>query len=221
MKIVALGAWGEKCYFSDGWNTFDFMVVVLCYINYIPNSGNATALRALRALRPLRSFGLVPQLRKTFNGIMNVLAHTLRVEIVDWFLMFVVTLVAVQLWAGQMSGSCFYKDPSASNTNYHPPAPTRLYIASNTAGVQANTAYSVLPGFVRTRLINNLFYNADFGYGMCALDAHGPAFAATNLPTLAGFAPTAPPGSRAAVLAILAAAPRPPHPDLLAPSRRR
>ena len=192
MKIIALGAWGPNSYFSDGWNTFDFCVVVLCYINYIPNSGNATALRALRALRPLRSFGLVPQLRKTFNGILNVLRNTARVEIVDWFLMFVVTLVAVQLWAGQMSGGCFYKDPNFDASDYAPPSVTRLNIASNVYGVQANTAYSAIPGFVRTRLINNLFYNADSGFGLCALDAHGPAFKGTNLPTLAGFAPAPP-----------------------------
>ena len=192
MKIIALGAWGPNSYFSDGWNTFDFCVVVLCYINYVPNSGNATALRALRALRPLRSFGLVPQLRKTFNGILNVLMHTARVEIVDWFLMFVVTLVAVQLFSGQMSGGCFYKDPNFDASDYMPPAPTRLNIASNTAGVQANTAYSVMPGYVRTRLINNLFYNADFGYGMCALDARSEAFQGTNMPTLAAFAPAPP-----------------------------
>jgi len=45
---------------------------------------------------------------------------------------------------------------------------------------------------VRTRLINNLFYNADFGYGLCALDARSSAFTATNLPTLAAFAPAPP-----------------------------
>lgn len=194
MKLVALGAWGQHSYFSDGWNCFDFAVVVLCYINYVPNSGNATALRALRALRPLRSFGLVPQLRKTFNGILNVLFHIFKVEIVDWFLCFVFTLVCVQLFAGQMSGGCFYPDPNVDmySANYPMPTPSLLGQNSNTAGVVANTAWSVMPGFVRVRLINNLLYNADSGYGICALDAQSPAFAATNLPTLASFAPAPP-----------------------------
>jgi hypothetical protein len=36
------------------------------------------------------------------------------------------TLVAVQLWAGQMSGGCFYADPNALVGGYTPPAPVRL-----------------------------------------------------------------------------------------------
>ena len=173
VKIIALDAFGAHSYSSDGWNVFDFAVVVLCYLNYVPNTGNATALRTLRALRPLRSFGLVPALRRTFNGIMAVAYHEVRVEIIDWFLMFVVTLTGVQLWAGAMSGGCFYPDPFGSANV----STGRLNFASNTAGLIAGTDRTVVPGWVRNRFVNYLFYSAQDAAGVCGLQRATTGFA--------------------------------------------
>jgi len=185
VKLIALGPEGKHGYISDGWCVFDFLVVVLCYLNYIPNTGNATALRALRALRPLRSFGLVPALRRTFNGIMAVAAHEFRVEIIDWFLMFVFALCGVQLWSGIMSGGCFFPNPGYV-AGQQLPAPVTLGISSNTALISSGTDLTVVPGFIRNRFINSYFYNADHAYGHCALPASTFGRAA---PAAFGFAP--------------------------------
>ena len=187
IRIFALGAWGENSYFWDPWCCFDFAVVVLCYLVYIPNSGNATALRALRALRPLRSFGLIPSLRKTFNGILAVIGHVIKVEIVDWMLMTIWALVGVQLFAGNMSGGCFFPDPAYPYANGTSPSSYFIAATSNTAGIQAGTAVEALPGMIRNRFINNLLYNADQAWGYCALGRQ--AFTTTNLPTIQGFGP--------------------------------
>lgn len=177
LKIIAIGA---AAYFSDGWCITDFVVVVMTFLVYIPGTGNASALRALRALRPLRTFGLIPSLRRNFNGIIAVGAHSacfsgagdtggngvplctspafravLRVDLLEWFLMFASALVAVQLWAGTMSGGCFYPDPNAPYTNTTPPwLSLASSVTSNTGGIVPSTKFTVMPGFVRNRMNN-------------------------------------------------------------------
>ena len=173
--IVALG---ERAYFTDPWRVLDFGVVVLCYLVYIPGTGNASALRALRALRPLRTFGILPTLRTTFAGVLAIGKVTLTMSLLEWFFEFVFTMVGVNLWAGSMSGGCFATAPFS-------------YLPSNASAainmVTSNTFFIVPPSLnvsfggtrlYRNRFIDNLAYNSDEARGYCRMD---PLFSALGL----------------------------------------
>lgn len=82
--LVMIVALGENIYFTDGWRILDATVVMLCYLVYIPGTGNASALRAMRALRPLRTFGMIPVLRSTFAGILAIGEVTIIMSQLEW-----------------------------------------------------------------------------------------------------------------------------------------
>lgn len=158
LKIIAIGT---SDYFSDGWCLLDFTVVVICFLVYIPGMGNASALRALRALRPLRTFGLIPSLRRTFNGILAVGRHILRVDMLEWFIILVAALVGLQIWTGSTKGACFYQ-------NAEPPPPWAYSTTLNEAGL-LSTAYTQYPGYIRNRVGNHIIVNAGTGSGFCKI----------------------------------------------------
>ena len=159
LKIIAIGA---ADYFGDGWCLLDFTVVVICFLVYIPGMGNASALRALRALRPLRTFGLIPSLRRTFNGILAVGHHILRVETFEWYIIFVMALVGLQVWSGTATGACFYQ-------NAEPPPIWWNISGINDQGVVLSSAYTAHPGWIRNRISNNVLVNVGEAGGYCKL----------------------------------------------------
>jgi len=58
--IIKLGAYKKK-FFSDGWNIFDFIIVL---ISWIPTGGVFSSFRVFRILRTLRALRLITQLEK-------------------------------------------------------------------------------------------------------------------------------------------------------------
>ncbi len=69
-------------HYREGWNWFDFSIVLL---TLMPFMGNVSALRAFRILRALRLLSAVPALRKVITGILravNGFAAVLAVLIV-------------------------------------------------------------------------------------------------------------------------------------------
>ena len=53
-------------YFRDGWNVFDLLVVIACYV---PNAGNAAVLRLLRLLRLLKLLHYITELQIILSGL--------------------------------------------------------------------------------------------------------------------------------------------------------
>ncbi len=57
-------------HYREGWNWFDFLIVLL---TLMPFAGNISALRAFRILRALRLLSAVPALRKVITGILRAI----------------------------------------------------------------------------------------------------------------------------------------------------
>ncbi|MGO1544111.1 MAG: ion transporter [Gulosibacter sp.] len=66
LKMFVLG----RRFWPDGWNIFDFVVVV---ISLIPAVGDLTVLRSLRVLRVLRLVNRLPQLRRIATAIIKAI----------------------------------------------------------------------------------------------------------------------------------------------------
>lgn len=90
LKLLAHG----RQYWRDGWNIFDFTILLL---TSVPSVGNLSALRALRILRALRLFSVVPQFRfiaeAFFGSIRTILATMLIIAIMT----VIVSVMAVGL----------------------------------------------------------------------------------------------------------------------------
>jgi voltage-dependent calcium channel L type alpha-1D len=64
LKIVSYGfIVHTSSYLRDGWNWLDFIVVIIGWIELLPNIPNLKALRTLRILRPLRSINAIPSMK--------------------------------------------------------------------------------------------------------------------------------------------------------------
>lgn len=64
MKVISYGfIFHRNSYLRDGWNWMDFVVVVIGWIELVPEIPNLRGLRTLRVLRPLRSINAIPSMR--------------------------------------------------------------------------------------------------------------------------------------------------------------
>jgi voltage-gated sodium channel len=68
LKIVACGnkPW---TYFSEGWNVFDFLIVLICVLQ--PYSQSASVVRLARILRALRTITVLPRLRLLVSALLR------------------------------------------------------------------------------------------------------------------------------------------------------
>lgn len=66
MKLLAY----RSLFWRNGWNVFDFMVIVIALV---PGSGPWAVLRSLRVLRVLRLLTVVPQLRKVVAAFLHAI----------------------------------------------------------------------------------------------------------------------------------------------------
>ena len=72
--IIMLTSFGKRpwLYFKDGWNVFDFFIVV---VSFLPIGGSSvTTLRLLRLLRLLKLVKALPKLRMLVLGLLNSLS---------------------------------------------------------------------------------------------------------------------------------------------------
>ena len=71
LKMAALGR-RPWCYFADGWNVFDFLIIVICVL---PVGGPfAAVLRLARALRLLRLVSALPKLQLLVGALLKSLS---------------------------------------------------------------------------------------------------------------------------------------------------
>ncbi|NRB03646.1 MAG: ion transporter, partial [Rhodobacteraceae bacterium] len=66
LKFVAYG----RRFFTNGWNIFDLLIVVIALM---PTAGGLSVLRALRILRVLRVISVAPRLRRVVEGFVTAL----------------------------------------------------------------------------------------------------------------------------------------------------
>jgi hypothetical protein len=102
--------WG---YFRDGWNIFDFTIVVCgSYIPLITGSGSVSSLRALRVLRPLRTLRALPKLRVLVSTLISSLIGLFDVCILLAFLFLIFAIGGVTLFKDDLLHRCVRNDES-------------------------------------------------------------------------------------------------------------
>lgn len=63
-KFVAIGfIFHRKAYLCNGWNWLDLLVVIVGWIEIIPNTPTFRGLRTFRVLRPLRAINSIQNLK--------------------------------------------------------------------------------------------------------------------------------------------------------------
>jgi voltage-gated sodium channel len=82
-------------FFKDGWNWFDFIIVV---ISLVPAAGSLSVLRALRILRVLRLLSLIPSMRMIVEAGIRALPGMGSIVLVLGIIYFVSSVLATKLF---------------------------------------------------------------------------------------------------------------------------
>jgi Ion transport protein len=105
--IIKLIAYSPRGYFSQGWNIFDFTIVLISYITLIigliteKNVGpkQATIARAFRIGRIFRLITKAKFLRVIFNTIIFTIPSLANVGALMMLLLFIFSILGVQIFA--------------------------------------------------------------------------------------------------------------------------
>lgn len=107
LKLIALG----PRFFRDGWNIFDFVIVV---ISLLPASGPLTVLRSLRVMRVLRLVNRMPQLRRIASAIISAVPGIGAIAALMGIVFYVGAVMATMLfgeefpeWFGNIPASLY------------------------------------------------------------------------------------------------------------------
>lgn len=95
IKLLGLG----KNYFKDGWNIFDFIIVVTSIIFFHPyfkkSKSAITVMRAFRVGRIFKSFKKLKQLRDIFSTILRTLPGLINVGMLILLIVYLFAIVGV------------------------------------------------------------------------------------------------------------------------------
>ncbi|MEM1329147.1 MAG: ion transporter [Planctomycetota bacterium] len=101
LRMVATGPrWWR--FFASGWNTFDFIVVVLCLV---PAGGSFAAVaRLVRVVRALRLLSAIPKLQLVITALLRSLPSISYVGMLLALLFYIYAVVGVVLFSGNDPG---------------------------------------------------------------------------------------------------------------------
>lgn len=95
IKLLGLG----KNYFKDGWNVFDFIIVVSSIIFLHPyfrkSKSTITVMRAFRVGRVFKSFKKLKQLQNIFSTILRTLPGLVNVGMLILIIVFLFAIIGV------------------------------------------------------------------------------------------------------------------------------
>ena len=95
LKMAALGR-RPWCYFADGWNVFDFLIVVLCLL---PVGGPfAAVMRLTRVLRLLRLVSALPKLQLLVGALLKSLSAMGYVSLLLALLFYIYAVAGIHLF---------------------------------------------------------------------------------------------------------------------------
>jgi len=101
----------KASFFKDGWNNFDFIIVGVSYLPFIPG---LSVLRSLRVLRVLRLISVVPQFKKVIQAFMDSLSGLVVIATIMLIIFYVGAVMATNLfgvtfpqWFGTIGRSLF------------------------------------------------------------------------------------------------------------------
>lgn len=107
--MVKMSAYGSKAYFKDGWNVFDFILVVVSLpallqpFFEVPNTSLILLfrlIRLLRMLRIIRVLSFIPRVHEIVEGLGRALKASVFVFILLFFFAFLLALFSCQLYGG-------------------------------------------------------------------------------------------------------------------------
>ena len=97
LKIIRHGRHGYR-YFSDPWNTFDFLIVVVCFL---PIGGQyAAVLRLARVLRAMRLVTAVPRLQLLVGSLLKSIPSLAYVGLLLVVLFYIYAVMGVFMFRG-------------------------------------------------------------------------------------------------------------------------
>lgn len=92
----------------------DFFIVLMCFISISPDVSNVSALRTLRVLRALRTLTFAEGLKNILATIVAALPSLVNVGVLLLFTLFLIGMIAIELWGGVLKGKCAYLDPDSN-----------------------------------------------------------------------------------------------------------
>lgn len=84
-------------FFRDGWNIFDFVIVVG---SLIPAGGSMTVLRTLRIFRVLRLMSIIPSMRRVLTALFHAIPGMTSILGIMFIIFYVAAVVATQVFGG-------------------------------------------------------------------------------------------------------------------------
>jgi len=84
------------CFFRDGWNVFDFLIVG---ISLFPTGQGLAVLRALRILRLLRVVSVAPTMRRVVEGFLTALPGMGSVFLLTGVIFYIASVMATKLFS--------------------------------------------------------------------------------------------------------------------------
>jgi hypothetical protein len=107
LKIVGMGFILEPgSYMRDGWNLFDFVVVISSILSFLPGSVNFSAIRTLRIMRPLKSINSVKGIRILVISLIEALPDLGNVVVFLFFIIVLFGILGMQLFGGVFENRC-------------------------------------------------------------------------------------------------------------------
>lgn len=85
-------------YFQDGWNLFDFSIVVVCFLPL--GGGYVAVLRLFRLLRVIRLISVVPKLQLLVTALLRSLPSMFYVCLLLFLLFYVYAVIGVMFFSG-------------------------------------------------------------------------------------------------------------------------
>ena len=175
--LVKIGGHGFADYWSDGWNRFDFIIVLLAlpsclnlFGNFFPGASMLLPLRALRAFKSFRLLRFIPNVNSLLTGIKMAFRASFIVTIGLVVLLLVFIIITTFIFGS--SAPQYFGNPALSVYSIF-----RLFTiegwyempeaiaesSGNTMAVLARIYFSVLlffGGIIGMSLVNSIFVDA-------------------------------------------------------------
>lgn len=100
VEIVLRIAANKASYFKDGWNVFDFAIVLSGHL--FTGGSFVTVLRILRVLRLLRSISVMPSLRRLVNALLMTLPSLWNISLLLSILLYIFAVAGTMLFGQAM-----------------------------------------------------------------------------------------------------------------------
>jgi len=108
LKMIAMGfIFGNRTYLKDGWNVFDFSVVITSLLGLLPAFPSfSSLLRVFRILRVLKNMSALQGLRRMIQSVLSALPELGNVFLLLFFLFMLFSVMGMCLFCGSVNAVC-------------------------------------------------------------------------------------------------------------------